>query len=97
MLCGSGYFLASWVRRGPPARVAQGGLLEKSNIRTVFLKFRLVLTTGCRNLSGYPVSGFGLCLLSLSWCMHVFLKIQVSWQRRCVLIRSDFPATPEPF
>ncbi|KAI5676690.1 hypothetical protein M9H77_07640 [Catharanthus roseus] len=26
MLCGSGYFLAGWVRRGPPARVAQGGL-----------------------------------------------------------------------
>ncbi|KAI5650751.1 hypothetical protein M9H77_36756 [Catharanthus roseus] len=21
----------------------------------------------------------------------------VSWQRRCVLIHSDFPATPEPF
>ncbi|KAI5676925.1 hypothetical protein M9H77_07875 [Catharanthus roseus] len=26
MLCGSGYFLAGWVKRGPPARVAQGGL-----------------------------------------------------------------------
>ncbi|KAI5676059.1 hypothetical protein M9H77_07009 [Catharanthus roseus] len=26
MLCGSGYFLAGWVRRGPPARVEQGGL-----------------------------------------------------------------------
>ncbi|KAI5658799.1 hypothetical protein M9H77_27592 [Catharanthus roseus] len=26
MLCDSGYFLAGWVRRGPPARVAQGGL-----------------------------------------------------------------------
>ncbi|KAI5668521.1 hypothetical protein M9H77_18374 [Catharanthus roseus] len=27
MLCGSGYFLAGWVRRGPPARVAQDGLV----------------------------------------------------------------------
>ncbi|KAI5677029.1 hypothetical protein M9H77_07979 [Catharanthus roseus] len=26
MLCGGGYFLEGWVRRGPPARVAQGGL-----------------------------------------------------------------------
>ncbi|KAI5670933.1 hypothetical protein M9H77_11297 [Catharanthus roseus] len=26
MLCGSSYFLAGWVRRGPPARVAQDGL-----------------------------------------------------------------------
>ncbi|KAI5648332.1 hypothetical protein M9H77_34337 [Catharanthus roseus] len=26
MLCGSGYFLEGWVRRGPPAKVAQGGL-----------------------------------------------------------------------
>ncbi|KAI5675651.1 hypothetical protein M9H77_06601 [Catharanthus roseus] len=26
MLCGSGYFLAGWVRRGPPARVAQGSM-----------------------------------------------------------------------
>ncbi|KAI5654380.1 hypothetical protein M9H77_31567 [Catharanthus roseus] len=27
MLCGLGYFPAGWVRRGPPARVAQGGLV----------------------------------------------------------------------
>ncbi|KAI5650482.1 hypothetical protein M9H77_36487 [Catharanthus roseus] len=26
ILCGSGYFLEGWVRRGPPAMVAQGGL-----------------------------------------------------------------------
>ncbi|KAI5649564.1 hypothetical protein M9H77_35569 [Catharanthus roseus] len=26
MLCGSGYFLAGWIRRVPPVRVAQGGL-----------------------------------------------------------------------
>ncbi|KAI5650844.1 hypothetical protein M9H77_36849 [Catharanthus roseus] len=26
MLCGSGYFLAGWVRKGPPVKVAQGGL-----------------------------------------------------------------------
>ncbi|KAI5680632.1 hypothetical protein M9H77_01859 [Catharanthus roseus] len=98
MLCGSGYFLAGWVRRGPPARVAQGGLAENLNVRTVYLEYKLVLTTGCRNLSEDPVSGSGLCPLSLSWCMHVFfLKFQVSWQHRCVLIRSNFSATPEPF
>ncbi|KAI5669444.1 hypothetical protein M9H77_19297 [Catharanthus roseus] len=108
MLCGSGYFLAGWVKRGPPARVAQGGLVrrpgkyararylfmymlcevEKSNVRTVCLEFRLILTMKCRNLSEDPVLGSGLCPLSLSWCMH---------QRRCVLIRSVFPAMPEPF
>ncbi|KAI5681365.1 hypothetical protein M9H77_02592 [Catharanthus roseus] len=27
MLCGRGYFLACWVRRGSPARVAQDGLV----------------------------------------------------------------------
>ncbi|KAI5667862.1 hypothetical protein M9H77_17715 [Catharanthus roseus] len=107
MLCGSGYFLEAWIRRGPPARVAQGGLVrrpgkyararylficmlcevEKSTFVQCVLEFMLVLTTGCQNLSEDPVSGSGLCPLSLSWCMH----------RRCVLIRSDFPATPEPF
>ncbi|KAI5682309.1 hypothetical protein M9H77_03537 [Catharanthus roseus] len=65
MLCGSGYFLASWVRRGPSVRIAQGGLVEKSNVRTVWL----VLTTGCQNLSEDPVLGSGLCPLSLSWKM----------------------------
>ncbi|KAI5667207.1 hypothetical protein M9H77_17060 [Catharanthus roseus] len=28
MLCGTGYFLVGWFRRGPPARVAQGGLVN---------------------------------------------------------------------
>ncbi|KAI5667835.1 hypothetical protein M9H77_17688 [Catharanthus roseus] len=69
ILCGSGYFLVGWVRRGPPARVAQGSLVEKLNVRTVCLQFRLVLTAGCRNLSKDPVSGSGLCPLSLSWKM----------------------------
>ncbi|KAI5661795.1 hypothetical protein M9H77_21118 [Catharanthus roseus] len=27
MFCGSGYFLAGWVRRGPPARITQGSLV----------------------------------------------------------------------
>ncbi|KAI5677864.1 hypothetical protein M9H77_08814 [Catharanthus roseus] len=35
MLCGSGHFLEGWVRRGPPAKVAQGGLVKKLNVRTV--------------------------------------------------------------
>ncbi|KAI5652690.1 hypothetical protein M9H77_29877 [Catharanthus roseus] len=34
MLYGSGYFLASWVRRGPPARVAQGGLVGTPRLVT---------------------------------------------------------------
>ncbi|KAI5666718.1 hypothetical protein M9H77_16571 [Catharanthus roseus] len=29
---GGGYFLAGWVRRGPPARVAQGGLVIQAGI-----------------------------------------------------------------
>ncbi|KAI5650357.1 hypothetical protein M9H77_36362 [Catharanthus roseus] len=48
-----GYFLAGWVRRGPPARVAQGSLVSTPELVTC------------------------LCIycVSLSWCMHVFLKI----------------------
>ncbi|KAI5671474.1 hypothetical protein M9H77_11838 [Catharanthus roseus] len=45
MLCGSGYFLEGWVRRGPPARVAQGGLAGNDYgmpefVRRPLFKFR---------------------------------------------------------
>ncbi|KAI5682647.1 hypothetical protein M9H77_03875 [Catharanthus roseus] len=40
--------------------------VEKSNVRTMYLEFRLVLTTRCRYLFKDPVSGSGLCPLSLS-------------------------------
>ncbi|KAI5676160.1 hypothetical protein M9H77_07110 [Catharanthus roseus] len=61
-------------RRGPPARVAQGGLAGIDYGIPEFVRrprFRF------RTLSVEPM--------------------MVSWQRRCVLICSDFPARPEPF
>ncbi|KAI5671473.1 hypothetical protein M9H77_11837 [Catharanthus roseus] len=63
-----------WVKRGPPARVAQGGLAGNEYgmpefVRRPRFKFR--------TLDVKP--------------------IMVSWQRRCVFIRSDFPAMPKPF
>ncbi|KAI5675858.1 hypothetical protein M9H77_06808 [Catharanthus roseus] len=74
MLCGSGYFLEGWVRRGSPARVAQGGLAD--------------IDYGMPEFVRRPRFRF--------WTLSVE-PIMVSWQRRCVLIRSDFPATLEPF
>ncbi|KAI5673128.1 hypothetical protein M9H77_13492 [Catharanthus roseus] len=46
MLCDSGYFLEGWVRRGSPVRVAQGGLVEKSNGRTVCFGFLVGIDYG---------------------------------------------------
>ncbi|KAI5678520.1 hypothetical protein M9H77_09470 [Catharanthus roseus] len=68
ILCGSGYFLESWVKRVPPARAGiDYGMPEF--VRRPRFRFR--------TLSVEP--------------------IMVSWQRQCILICSDFPATPEPF
>ncbi|KAI5654674.1 hypothetical protein M9H77_31861 [Catharanthus roseus] len=68
-----GYFLAGWVRRDPLARVAQGGLVSTPRLVTCLCICCVRLKN--RTFIQYPVSGFGLCPLSLSWCMHVFLKI----------------------
>ncbi|KAI5682461.1 hypothetical protein M9H77_03689 [Catharanthus roseus] len=41
-----GYFLKGWVRRRPPARVAQGGLVEKSNVRIVYFRVQVDIDYG---------------------------------------------------
>ncbi|KAI5682479.1 hypothetical protein M9H77_03707 [Catharanthus roseus] len=64
MLCGSGYFLEVWVKRGPPARVAQGSLVTTPGLVTC-------LCICCVR----PRFMFRTLSLNLSWCMHVFLKI----------------------
>ncbi|KAI5681746.1 hypothetical protein M9H77_02974 [Catharanthus roseus] len=74
MLYGSSYFLEGWVKRGPPARIAQGGLAG--------------IDYGMPEFVRRPDFRFRTLFVEL---------IMVSWQRRCVLIRSDFPATPKPF
>ncbi|KAI5652967.1 hypothetical protein M9H77_30154 [Catharanthus roseus] len=82
MLCDSDYFLAGSVRRGPPARVAQGGMVG--------------IDYGMPEIIRRPCFRFRTLSVEFSACMF-FLKFQVSWQRRSVLILSDFSATPEPF
>ncbi|KAI5672220.1 hypothetical protein M9H77_12584 [Catharanthus roseus] len=44
MLCGRGYFLAGWVRRGSPARVAKGGLVgtPKTHYLLVYMLFEVL-------------------------------------------------------
>ncbi|KAI5667206.1 hypothetical protein M9H77_17059 [Catharanthus roseus] len=47
------YYILLCIMRGPPARVAQGGMVSTPGLVTCLC----------------------ICCVSLSWCMHVFLKI----------------------
>ncbi|KAI5649695.1 hypothetical protein M9H77_35700 [Catharanthus roseus] len=67
-------------RRGPLARIAEGGLVSTPGLAGI--------DYGMPEFVRRP--RFRFLTLSVE-------PIMVSWQRRCVLIRSDFPATPEPF
>ncbi|KAI5681923.1 hypothetical protein M9H77_03151 [Catharanthus roseus] len=67
-------------RRGPQAKIAQGGLINKSGLAGI--------DYGMPEFVRRP--HFRFQTLSVE-------PIMVSWQRRCVLIRSDFSVTPEPF
>ncbi|KAI5683331.1 hypothetical protein M9H77_04559 [Catharanthus roseus] len=70
----SGYFLAGWVRRGPSARVEQGGLVEKSNVRTLYFGVQAGIDYGMPEL--IPMTPFKVPTLSVEPIMvHAyFLK-----------------------
>ncbi|KAI5663611.1 hypothetical protein M9H77_22934 [Catharanthus roseus] len=82
MLCDSGYFVEGWVRRSPPARVAQGGLagidyrMPKLLLMTPFkdLDFcRYVLIRSNLPAAPKPFREFITCI------QVIFMKLILFW------------------
>ncbi|KAI5654303.1 hypothetical protein M9H77_31490 [Catharanthus roseus] len=81
MLCGSGYSLEGWVRRGPPARVAQGGL---AGIDYGMLEFVPMTRLRFQTLSVEPIMDYST-RSTLRQCLGTVLHIGVAFSKRFII------------